>query len=340
VFFAAGITYLTGSSANAMELSVAAAWAPAANPDSLAASLAQIAGLFGAGMLTEAEFSAAKSTVLGLATPQPAVPAAEAPVLLATAVAGSSTAEPTMAAAVPVEEQAIATTEVHGVAPHGEKQKKRKRVESHDGADTDTDPDWVPGTAGRRKARIPCSGGTASQTRVSRFYGVGWHKPSRKWRVQLRHDGQNHYLGYFAEDKEEDAARAYDDAARNLRGGTNIWLLNFPTEAEVAAAEAATRPHGHGSRFLGVSWKESSRRWLVQLKHDGQRHYLGYFAEDKKEDAARAYDTAARKMRGTNAHGGLNNSGHCQWLNYPTPAEIASCARIAGKTLEVGMILQ
>ena len=61
------------------------------------------------------------------------------------------------------------------------------------------------------------------------------------------HDGQKHYLGYFAEDKEEDAARAYDTAARRLRGvwahggrsGANRWLLNVPTEAEVAGADEA-----------------------------------------------------------------------------------------------------
>jgi hypothetical protein len=139
-----------------MELSVAAAWGPAtsaANPDSLAASLAQIAGLFGAGMLTEAEFSAAKSTVLGLATPQPAVPAAEAPVLLATAVA-EQVDEPVVAAVVPVDEHTGATVDEHGVAPRDMEKKKRKRVERVDSCDQDTDPDWVPGTAGRRKARM------------------------------------------------------------------------------------------------------------------------------------------------------------------------------------------
>ena len=59
--------------------------------------------------------------------------------LLATVVAEPATAEPTVVAVVSVEERAIATTEVHGVAPHGKKQKKRKRAESRD---EDTDPDW------------------------------------------------------------------------------------------------------------------------------------------------------------------------------------------------------
>jgi hypothetical protein len=86
------------------------------------------------------------------------------------------------------------------------------------------------------------------QTRVSRFYGVSWSKSKRMWEAQLQHAGQRHYLGIFAEDKEEDAARAYDTAARNLRGA-NVrgkrprgrsksgiwWRLNYPTHAETAA---------------------------------------------------------------------------------------------------------
>jgi hypothetical protein len=451
-----------------MELSAAAAQAPAASaasPSSLADSLARIAGLFSAGMLTEAEFSAAKSAVLVLANPQPAavVPAvAEAPVLLATVVAEPSAAEPVMAAAVvtvvteqvnevatgaavPVERASAAVVE-NGVAPCGTQHKKRKRVRSHDRATktpaiatseyptgtralsidrlapqnqvwirydrdrcfymaivnevsergltvtypetypgnaewwewtetintadvtpervrvtdpladgatqqlenvalapvaggADTDPDWVPGTAGRRKAHTAHSGGTASKSTVSRFHGVSWHKSSRKWQAQLGHDGQKHFLGRFAEDKEEDAARAYDDEARRIRGaqahggrssGTTRCYLNFPTEAEVAGATGAAGAHvGHTPRFHGVCWKQARSKWQAELNHDGKKHHLGSFAEDKQEDAARAYDTAARNMRGENAHGGRGSNGSLWKLNYPTPAEIASAARIA-----------
>ena len=420
-----------------MELSAAGTQAPAAsaaNLNSLAASLGHIAGLFSAGLLTESEFSAAKSTVLGLASPQQpvAVPAAaaEAPAVLLAAVMAEQVDEPVMAAAVPVEEHTRIHTAVaeHRVVARGKEKKKRKRAEraSSDSDDTDSDgtncqrngaartpahqsaqqdqfppglvfnkawdlegltwysgvvqgphrgddsectkfPAWrlcrfsdgvlmdvhmtdssvaivhgastkpTVGTASSQRigaAHAARSGGTASKSMVSRFHGVSWHKSSRRWQAQLGHDGQRHFLGFFAEDKEEDAARAFDTAARNLRGarahggrnGTTWCYLNFPTEAEVAgateAAAAASRPNGHSSRFHGVYWHKARSKWQAELQHDGKKHHLGSFAEDKEEDAAHAYDTAARKLRGANA-------GLAWQLNYPTPVEAASAAGTA-----------
>jgi hypothetical protein len=133
-----------------MELSAAGTQAPAAsaaNLNSLAASLGHIAGLFSAGLLTESEFSAAKSTVLGLASPQQpvAVPAAaaEAPAVLLAAVMAEQVDEPVMAAAVPVEEHTRIHTAVaeHRVVARGKEKKKRKRAEraSSDSDDTDSD---------------------------------------------------------------------------------------------------------------------------------------------------------------------------------------------------------
>ena len=58
----------------------------------------------------------------------------------------------------------------------------------------------------------------------SSYKGVSWYKNNNKWRVQIMINGQKKHIGYF--DDEEDAAMAYDDAARKRFG--EYAKLNFP----------------------------------------------------------------------------------------------------------------
>ena len=54
--------------------------------------------------------------------------------------------------------------------------------------------------------------------------GVSWDKEKKKWHGYINKDGQRTFLGYFV--REEDAARAYDSAAREFHG--EFACLNFP----------------------------------------------------------------------------------------------------------------
>jgi hypothetical protein len=65
-----------------------------------------------------------------------------------------------------------------------------------------------------------------SGPRSGRYKGVTWHKGARKWLAQIMCDRKYRYLGLHA--AEEDAARAYDRAARELHG--EFARLNFPSE--------------------------------------------------------------------------------------------------------------
>lgn len=60
----------------------------------------------------------------------------------------------------------------------------------------------------------------------SGYRGVGWHKGCEKWQARIRVDGKLIHLGYY--DDKDDAARAYDAAARIHFG--EFAVLNFPQE--------------------------------------------------------------------------------------------------------------
>ena len=55
-------------------------------------------------------------------------------------------------------------------------------------------------------------------------------------------------------------------------------------------------------KFVGVSWKKQRRKWRARIHHYGKKQHLGYF--NGEQEAARVVDTAARRLRGEDAHGG------------------------------------
>jgi hypothetical protein len=59
----------------------------------------------------------------------------------------------------------------------------------------------------------------------NRFRGANWDPTTKKWLARLTLNGSRITIGYF--DNEIEAAKAYDEAAKRLRG--EFAVLNFPT---------------------------------------------------------------------------------------------------------------
>lgn len=75
--------------------------------------------------------------------------------------------------------------------------------------------------------------------------------------------------------------------------------LRLVTRQQNAAGFQRKRS-GSKSRFRGVTWWERDQNWMARIVVNYREIYLGYF--DLEEDAARAYNAAAKEHFGDFAH--------------------------------------
>lgn len=115
---------------------------------------------------------------------------------------------------------------VRAVGPHG----KQKPIYMHrmvlgDGARVDhRDRNGLNNRRNNLRAATPSQNNTNSYRPVNKSGFRGVVAMRKKWRAQIRRDGQRTNLGFF--DSPVEAARAYDEAAVRFHG--EFATLNFP----------------------------------------------------------------------------------------------------------------
>lgn len=137
---------------------------------------------------------------------------------------------------------------------------------------------------------------------VSTFKGVTWQRrpgcTSRGfWKAQIVVGGKLTYLGSFRTDRE--AAAAYNEAASAMFGEfAHLNDLSLPASA-LTSSERLQIKRENKSGFKGITFDKSRGAWMAQLTRKGVSYLKKRFST--AEEAARAYDEAARVVYGQNA---------------------------------------
>ena len=146
--------------------------------------------------------------------------------------------------------------------------------------------------------RVPLTNGTVALVDMDdaeRVLGYPWHRHTAGYAARARRTEDGPGPGtIFMHRLILDAPAGVPVRRRNeSRLDNRRANLLLATESQ---SWAGARLRGDNtSGYRGVTWSKRGR-WQAQIQVAGRRHFLGYFPS--KEDAARAYDAAAREAFG------------------------------------------
>ena len=144
---------------------------------------------------------------------------------------------------------------------------------------------------------------------ASKYAGVYFHNPTKKWLAQIRIDGKQEHIGYY--ENEEEAAADYAravfkykgqealDKAReqNKQSASAIDLSDVATQLPVPRSEIYIKEEA--SRYVGVTFDKKANKWQAQIRIDGMTRYIGSY--ENEEEAAINYARAVFKYKGEEA---------------------------------------
>eukprot|EP00884_Botryococcus_braunii_P023320 jgi/Botrbrau1/9672/Bobra.0201s0006.1 len=165
----------------------------------------------------------------------------------------------------------------------------------------------------QKQQRVVANKAATGKVRSSKYRGVTKHRRSGRWEahVWVKELGRQVYLGGY--EQEEHAAEAYDVAILKCKGrrvSTNFEIARYADlldcmdaislEELIMAVRRQSQGFARGtSSFRGVT-RHPSGRWEARIGIPGSKHiYLGLFQSE--EEAARSYDAALVRLRGSSA---------------------------------------
>jgi hypothetical protein len=133
------------------------------------------------------------------------------------------------------------------------------------------------------------------------FKGVFWNKEKKKWRVCLKRDYKEMFLGYY--DNEIDGAKVYNDYALYLNQTfkTNYSINEIedyvPNPRDVVLETKEEINASKASLFNGVSFDKRRNHYIVSIKYKTKTYYLG---NNKDEvECAKLYNQQALYFNNT-----------------------------------------
>jgi len=154
---------------------------------------------------------------------------------------------------------------------------------------------------------IPKSAGHIKEG-ASKYKGVYFNKPMKKWQTQIMIAGKSQFIGYY--DNDEEAAVDYARAVFKYKGQGQgvldkgreakednsfiIDLTDVPTQLPIP--KSAGHIKEGASTYKGVSFNKAMKKWHAQISVDGKQRLIGYY--ETEEEAAVDYARAVFKYRG------------------------------------------